>query len=214
MNFKIIYSISALLVSFSAVAFAQTALTADEIAAKVQAKYSSQKDVSANFTQTAQFRFAKTEQRQTGSVKIKKGNKFCVETSQQILTTDGKTIWMYTPANLQVIISAYKKNSGTFSVDQFLYGLPKDFNAEIDTVLKSEVILKLTPKSATIKSISLLRAWIDLSEWTIRKIEYIDANKTKTTVELSDIRFNSGFPESEFIFIPPEGTTIVDTRTN
>ena len=191
----------------------QPELTADEIVAKVQAKYSSQTDVSANFIQQSLLRFSKTEQQQTGTVKIKKGNKFRIETPHQILLTDGKTIWMYTPANEQVIISTYKKNNAAFSVDQFLYGLPKDFTAQIDTLLKNEVILNLNPKSSKVKTISNLKAWIDTNEWTIHKIEYVDANKTKTTVELTGIRFNSGIAENEFIFVIPAGTTIVDTRT-
>lgn len=198
---------------FFTFSFSQQKLTADEIAAKVQAKYSAQADISANFTQKTMLRFSKTEQLQNGTIKIKKGNKFCVETPQQMLISNGKTIWMYTPSTSQVIISTYKKNSTSFSVDQFLYGLPKDFSVSLDTLLGNEAILKLFPKSAKNKSVTELTAWIDVTEWTIRKIEYVDFNKTRTSVELNEIRFNSGFTENDFVFTIPAGATVVDTRT-
>jgi chaperone LolA len=189
----------------------QNKISAEEVVANVQQKYSSFLDVSAKFSQRSMLRFGKKEQLQNGIVKIKKKNRFRIESDQQIISTDGKTVWMYTTFNNQVIISPYKKNSASLSADQFLQGLPKDFEPEIESASKTEYTLVLTPKKKT-NFISTFRAVINNSDWTIQKIGYIDANKTTTAIELSEMKVNSGIADSDFVFQIPLGAAVVDSR--
>jgi|SRR5208283_1544686 len=192
-------------------------LSAAEVLEKVQEAYSNIDDASAGFTQTVSLKYAKIEQTYTGTVMMKKGNKYRIESQEQILATDGVTVWMYSPVNKQVLIDSYKENPESFSPERFLVGLPKNFRAALVDDAGGDVhaayTLKLSPKSGVAKYLKSLKVWIDDADWSIRGVEYIDINETRTFYSLKDVRFNTGIPDERFIFVVPEHVEIVDLRS-
>jgi len=66
-------------------------LTAPQILEKVQDAYAKVNDAFAEFTQTVSLKYAGIEQTYTGSVMMKRGNKYRIESQQQTIVTDGKT---------------------------------------------------------------------------------------------------------------------------
>ena len=193
-------------------------LSAAEVLAKVQDAYSNIDDASAGFTQTVSLKYAKIEQTYTGTVMMKKGNKYRIESQEQILVTDGATVWLYSPVNKQVLIDSYKETPDSFSPEKFLVGLPKNFRAALVDDNGGDVhaayCLKLSPKPGVAKYLKSLKVWIDDADWSIRGVEYIDMNETRTFYSLKDIRFNTGFPDERFTFAIPEHVEVVDLRSN
>jgi outer membrane lipoprotein carrier protein len=189
-----------------------------EVLEEVQKKYSSVNDAQAKFTQKVSFKYAKIEQAFSGSVKMKKGNRYRIESQQQTLVTDGKTVWLYTPATKQVLIDSYKNDPRTFSPERFLLGLPKNFQAvllsEDAASVGADYVLKLAPKSNTesTKLFKSLKIWVAEKEWNIKKIEYIDLNDTRTVYVLSALQFDEGVPDDAFRFVPPANAEVVDLR--
>jgi outer membrane lipoprotein-sorting protein len=59
-----------------------------------------------------------------------------------------------------------------------------------------------------------LKVWIDDADWSIRGVEYIDVNETRTFYSLKDVRFNAGIPDERFVFVVPEHVEVVDLRSN
>ncbi len=192
-------------------------LSAAEVLEKVQEAYSNIEDASASFTQTVSLKYAKIEQTYTGTVMMKKGNKYRIESQEQILATDGATVWMYSPVNKQVLIDSYKENPDSFSPERFLVGLPQNFRAALVDDTGGDVhaayILKLSPKSGVAKYLKSLKVWIDDADWSIRGVEYIDINETRTFYTLKDVRFNTGIPDERFTFTVPEHVEVVDLRS-
>lgn len=186
-----------------------------EILEKVRAKYSQLNDVSAYFTQTVKMKFKQTAQKNSGSVKIKRRNKYRIETVQQTIVTDGKTVWMYSPASKQVLVDTFKTNRLPFSPEQFLLGLPKEFSAEtVESVAEHFVLtLKAIPKDTSRSLFTSLKVWVQPNEWTVEKIEYADKNNTVTFIELSDIRFNKGIDDKDFQFEISKDMNVVDLKT-
>ena len=193
-------------------------LSAAEVLEKVQEAYSNVEDASAGFTQTVSLKYAKIEQTYTGTVMMKKGNKYRIESQEQTLVTDGATVWAYSPVNKQVLIDLYKENPNTFSPEQFLVGLPKNFRATLVDDNGADVhaayTLKLSPKSGASKFVKSLKVWIDDTDWSIRGVEYIDMNETRTFYSLKDVRFNTGIPDERFTFAVPDHVEVVDLRSN
>ena len=193
-------------------------LNAPEVLEKVQEAYSNIEDASVGFTQTVSLKYAKIEQTYIGTVMMKKGNKYRIESQEQILVTDGATVWMYSPVNKQVLVDAYKENPESFSPEKFLIGLPKNFRATLvddnGTDVHAAYTLKLTPKSGIAKYLKSLKVWIDDADWSIRAVEYIDINETRTFYSLKDARFNTGIPDERFTFVVPEHVEVVDLRSN
>ena len=190
-------------------------LTVNEITQKMHEKYESMQDATARFTQHVKFGFSQIEQDFSGTLTMKKPNKYRVESEQQTFVTDGTTVWAYSPTNKQVLIDRYKENQNTLSPDRFLLHLPDNYYA---TLLGTEeaggarlVTLKLVPKDdqSFVKS---MKVTIDEGSWIVRKVDIVDVNDTETTYTVQDVKVNTHVKDSLFAFTPPAGTEVVDLR--
>ena len=208
-------NISALLILFSfCAAQDKTSLTAMDVVANVQATYSSLTDASAEFTQTVKFKYTKNEQRFVGTVQMKKGNRYRVASPQQTLVTDGKTVWVYSPVNKQVVIDAYKENAQTFSPEKFIFGLPKNYSAVfVGDRTGDVVVLKLAPRAGANAFIKSLKVWIAEADWTAQRVEFVDGNETQTIYTVRNFRKNPGLADALFVLEPPPGVEVVDLRS-
>jgi outer membrane lipoprotein carrier protein len=186
-----------------------------DVLEKIRSRYSLINDASATFTQTVKMRFKKTSQQASGTVKIKKGNKYRLDTDQQTIVTDGKTVWMYNPNSRQVLKDRYKQNRQPFSPDKFLLGLPKEFSATNLEKDSQYYVLSLQPaKTSTTSSvITALKIWVNPGTWFFEKIEITDKNNTTTMVTLTNIGFNTGIPDKEFRFEILADMKLVDLTT-
>ena len=193
---------------------AQSTLTAMDVVGKVQFVYSSLTDASAEFTQTVKFKYTKNEQRFAGTVQMKKGNRYRVASPQQTLVTDGKTVWVYSPVNKQVVIDAYKENAQTFSPEKFIFGLPKNYSAVfVGDRTGDVVVLKLAPRAGTNAFIKSLKVWIAEADWAVQRIEFVDGNETQTIYTVRNFRKNPGLADAVFIMEPPQDVEVVDLRS-
>ena len=198
-----------------ALPYSASADTAKEIMQNVKKKYDSIEDADLKFVQKTTFGLSKIEQRSTGTLVFKKGNKYRVVTENQTIVTDGETVWSYSAANNQVLIDNFKMDENAFSPERILSGAPGDFGAVLlgeDRVGKTEtVVVKLTPGDghSTIKAMKL---WVDNSTWLIRKAEISDVNGKDTEYTVTDIKINSGIEDSEFTYQVPGGAEVVDLR--
>lgn len=186
-----------------------------EITDRMQKKYESIQDATARFTQHVRFGFSKIEQSFAGTLKMKKPNKYRVETEYQTLVTDGTTVWSFSPVNKQVLIDGYKETPDSFTPEQFLLNLPSNYYA---TLLqpetgseKSVITLKLVPKDdqSFIKS---MKVWVDEGSWVVKKVEMLDVNDTEKTYTVQEIKINTNLRDTTFVFTPPMGTEVVDLR--
>jgi outer membrane lipoprotein carrier protein len=190
-------------------------LSPTNVLENVRTKYSQMNDVSANFIQSVKLRYKQSGQKTAGSILLKKGNRYRIETDQQTIVTDGKTVWMYSPSSKQVLVDVFKLNRQQFSPDKFLIGLPKDFSAsKLDT---AEGLLILTLEPAKVSSVSLMmtgvKVWVNKDSWLFEKIEYSDKNGTATSITLSNIRFNKGIADTNFRFSITSDMKVVDVNS-
>lgn len=189
--------------------------SAEQVLKNVREKYASMKDASASFIQKTMLRFGKSEQVQSGTVTIKKGNKYRLETAGEQFISDGETVWIVSKSNNQVLIDAFKENTRIFSPDKFLLGLPDDFSAKdlmnVDSLLK----ITLEPKkiNSQTRQIRSLSAWVNPVSWIVEKIKYTDRNQNRFVISISEVTFNRQLNDSEFQFTPPKDMKVVDLRT-
>ena len=201
-----------------AVPQSKASLTASEVLERVRDKYARVDDASAEFTQKVSLKYAKIEQTFSGTVAMKKGNKYRIESEQQSIVTDGTTVWVYSPVNKQVLIDSYKERSTSFSPEKFLLGLPRNFLATLVAAdaagPHTSYVLKLSPKAEASKVVKSLKVWVDDSDWSVRYLDYVDLNETRTTYSLKGIHFNTGIPDDRFVFVVPDHVEVVDLRTS
>jgi outer membrane lipoprotein carrier protein len=186
-----------------------------EITDKLQKKYDSLQDATAHFTQHVKFGFSKIEQSFSGTLRMKRPNKYRIETEYQTLVTDGNTVWSYSPVNKQVLIDRYKETPDSFAPEQFLLNLPANYFASlVQQEKKGETTwfaLKLVPKDdqSFIKS---MKVWIEEGSWVVRKVEMLDVNDTEKMYDVQEIKINTGLKDVTFTFTAPAGTEVVDLR--
>jgi outer membrane lipoprotein carrier protein len=204
------------LILFSGIAVGQhKEYTVKEITDHMQKKYESIQDATARFTQHVKFGFSKIEQSFSGTLRMKKPNRFRVETEYQTLVTDGTTVWSFSPVNKQVLIDRYKETADSFTPEQFLLNLPANYYATLvqpETGSdKSLIALKLVPKDdqSFIKS---MKVWVDEGSWVVKRVEMIDVNDTEKIYSVQEIKINTNLKENTFAFTAPPGTEVVDLR--
>ncbi len=188
--------------------------TAAEIVKHIQDKYSRTDDATISFTQTVVFPLSKISKTTRGTLLLKKGNKYRINTDDKTMVTDGKTSWVYLPGSQQVLIDKFRDDKNTVTPDKFLLSVPSDYFAVLlstkETADGDEYTLRLTPKSddSFIRSIRIV---ID-SSWAVKSAEVSDMNDTKYTYTVESLKINTGLPDSDFEFIPPKGAQVVDLR--
>ncbi len=185
---------------------------AQEIIKKVQIKYENISDAKATFTQTLKGSGGKANS-SSGVIYIKKNNQYRIEAGGQIIITDGKTSWSYSPKRKQVVIDNYKDDGNTFSPNKFLFNYPENFYSDLDKEENTGgvdcYVIKLTPRSKG--SVKSAKIWIDKNEDLIRKVNIV-TNESANTYSLKDISLDAGLSSSKFSFSPPEGVEVIDLR--
>ncbi|HCV42091.1 MAG TPA: hypothetical protein DGH68_01310 [Bacteroidetes bacterium] len=189
--------------------------TAQEVLEKTKNMYDSISDAQIKFSQKTKFELSKIEQNVSGTLYLKKANKYRLETEGQTVVTDGETVWSYTVTNKQVLVDHFKVDENTITPERILTAAPNDYISTLlgkDKIGKTEVVaLKLTPKGeqSLVKSMKL---WIDNSTWLIRKALITDVNGKQTEYLVTEAKTNMGIQDSRFVFQVPEGVEVVDLR--
>src|SRR5512140_2035619 len=188
---------------------------AEDVLEKVRKRYDAVTDEELRFSQKVHFPMTNAEQQSSGTLYVKKKNKYRVEMDDQAIVTDGQTIWSYSAANNQVVIDRFKQDEQSLSPENILVCTPDNFTA---TVVGEEkvggfdtVVLKLVPKDEQ-SFIHSLRLWVDEKEWMIRQVEVVDLSEKQTTYSVLQVRTNTGLPDSRFVYSIPKGADVVDLR--
>lgn len=189
--------------------------TAKDILEKVSDRYDAIRDGELRFTQKTGFAVAQVEQEVNGTLVFKKTNKYRVEYDGQVIVTDGKTVWSYSPSTNQVLVDNFKLNERSLTPERILGAAPEEYaptligREKIGTI--ETVVLKLTPPegSGMLKS---MKIWVQEGEWLIRKAELLDLHGKRTTYQVHTIKTNTGVPDTRFTFQAPAGAETVDLR--
>lgn len=190
-------------------------LTVKEVTEKMQSRYEMIDDATATFTKHVKLGFSEIEQTYSGTVMIKKPTKVRLETENETIVTDGVTVWLYSPANNQVIIDKYKENQNSISPENFLLNLPQNYYATLLGIGKDRngptATVKLVPKDdrSFVKSVKIV---VDQGTWNVRTITILDVNDTETTYTVGDLKLNTNLSDKTFVFTPPAGVEVVDLR--
>lgn len=198
------------------IAMAGSTPTAAEIIKNVQNNYNQTNDAIIKFTQTVIYPVSQISKTIKGTLYLKKGNKYKIESDDKMMVTDGKTSWIYLPSSNQVIVDSFRDDKNTITPDRFLLNVPSDYFA---VLLSSKLddkdttyTLRLTPKSdnSFIRSIKI----VVKGNWTVSSAEVSDMNDARYTYTVDDTKVNPGLSDSEFKFIPPKNAQVVDLRTH
>jgi len=183
---------------------------------ELQKKYEQIANLSADFNQIDQFKLTGSENQTSGKIYIKNGIKFRLETDEQTVVTDGKTVWTYSRMNNQVLIDRVKEGEGSLLPRDLLFKYPRDYYATLleETKIGGEKFycIKLDPKEGVQGYIKTMKIWVHTKSYIISKIEYIDFNNNVTVFEIRKADTTTVLSDSLFLFEPGSEMQVVDLR--
>jgi len=204
--------LTSLVVFMTVSLFAQDAKS---ILNQVRNKYQSQKKLCAQFEQVFHWQLADETQTTKGQVCTQEGKKFRIETEQQIIVTDDKTVWTLNKLNKQVNID---HADNTEQDNPFLQSFFEKYTTNYDTRYegkeeiegKSYARIVLTTKSPD-AFIHKVEIWVD-DNHHMKKVVQTDLNENTTTYIVSSLNENPEFPNNFFQLEIPPDYEVVDLR--
>jgi outer membrane lipoprotein carrier protein len=188
---------------------------AGDILEKMRKKYDSIHDASLTFNRHVVFGVTQSKQDFSGTLWMKKGRKYRIESEDQTIVTDGSTVWTYSRINNQVLVDRYREDSLSFTPDRILVDVPENYSAallgEEKTATSESSVLKLVPKSEK-SDLKWMKLWVDRNDWMMKRIQLLDVADNQTTYVLTGVTLNAGIPDSTFRFQPPPGVEVIDVR--
>jgi outer membrane lipoprotein carrier protein len=189
---------------------------AADIAAALQRRYDAIRDFSADFTQTYEGAVLRRKATESGTVQIKKPGKMrwdYTSPEKKQFISDGRTMYMYFPADKQVMTNPVPEQDQATSAVLFLMGkgdIARDFNARFagGQVDDSVYRLRLEPKLRQAEY-DWLQATIDSKTLQFRELSWGDAQGGRNTIAFSNFKENTGLPDKIFQFSIPRGTEVI-----
>lgn len=193
------------------------ALTLDEVIDGVQEGYERTGNFQADFVQTSFLKTIKKKQISKGRVFIKKPGMMrweYEEPEKQIIVSDGKVIWLYVPADKQVMMSNAGNAGDSHALNIFLSGsgrLRDTFKIEFEPETADshdQYLLRLIPKKSQ-PGMTRLVIGVNKEDFKIETSIVHDIYGNQTTVNFSNIDINKGLSEDLFHFDVPKGVRII-----
>jgi len=191
------------------------ALTAVELAGKLQDAYDNTRDMKADFIQTSTVKAMNMKKEGKGTLTIKKPGLLrysYAKPERQEIIVKGDDLIMYTPGTKQVIKKTLSKAAMDKTPTTFLAGMGKiadSFDVSIPDrpTDKSYYYLALAPKGngMGMKDIVLR---VDQTTFDIAGMEFTDTSGNLTEINLSNIKTNTGVKESAFEFKIPKDASL------
>ncbi len=195
--------------------------TLEDVVRDLEAAYSRVTDLRAEFTQTAFNKSLNQTIPAQGTVYLKKGGRLrweYTEPTPQEIVSDGRKLWVYTPALNQVNVGdAPEALAGP--AGSFLAGLGR-LRAEFGVRFLNPAqpkddggnwVLDLTPKQP-LPTLARLILAVDAKTWELRTAVVYDQFENTVTMRFAKVAINSSLPDGLFTFVTPKGVATVPLR--
>lgn len=181
---------------------------AKKILAELQDRYDKLVDLEVDFKQEVHSGVFASVERTSGKMYLSSGDKFRVQTDEQVIVSDGEFLWVYSKENKQVTIDKVAKSRDLVRPSDYLFSFRETYRHELlpDTLLrKSEctvVRLVCEEKNEFIQQMTLYISKLDL---LTHRATYIDINGNTVIVDFHDLKIDKGISDDIFRFETPRG---------
>lgn len=194
---------------------AQALPPAQDVAAALQKKYDTVRDFSADFVHVYEGGVLRRKSTESGTVFIKKPGKMrwnYEKPEKKLFVADGQKIYLYVPADKQVMVSPVPKEDEATSAVLFLMGkgnLTRDFTVRHgDEGTADTYVLHLRPRIRQAEY-DWLQITVDRGTLQIRELTAADAQGGRSTFRFSNFKENTGVADKTFAFTIPRGTDVI-----
>jgi len=192
---------------------AQAAPTAAELTKKLQARYQTVRDFTADFTQTYQGVLQRKAATEKGKLQLKKPSRVRMtyeSPEKKVFVADGVQFYSYFPSDRTGSVNPLPKEGESSTALLFIAGrgdLTRDFTASLAPAQPpTEWHVKLVPKTpqADFQTLTLI---VDRTTLALNGFVTVDDQGTNT-IRLANVKENTGLRDTAFNFQFPKGTEI------
>jgi len=178
------------------------------IVEKSETLYAGAKTFSATFTQLVSSGDFFEPEATEGKLLMRYPESFRIETAEQVIVSDGDTLWSYSDENKQVTIEPVANVNEMVTPADYLFHFKADYELKYDTLLsfgkEKAHRLQLTRKSKD-HYVQSMELWIGSVSSHILRVRYLDINDNEVVLEFSEWKFGIKIDPSRFRFSAPEG---------
>lgn len=188
-----------------------------DLAAAVQQRYERIRDFRADFTHEYAGGVLGRKTVERGEVVIRKPGRMrwtYTSPERKVFVSDGVKLYSYVPADRQVYVASVPGGEQASTPALFLAGqgnLTRDFtvtSVEAPKELAGTVAIELTPRKAEREYESLVLV-VDRESLQWRRLVTRDRQGGTSTFSFTNLRENTGVPDSEFVFKIPRGVDVI-----
>jgi len=189
---------------------------APQVADALQKKYDTIRDFTADFVHESQGGLLRKKAIERGTVRIKKPGRMrwdYTSPDPKVFVSNGRKIYLYVPADNQVLVSPVPDEDQATTAVLFLVGkgsLTRDFTVtHADGATADTYVLKLDPKLSE-RDFDWLQLVIDRTTLQIRSLSAADAQGGRSTFHFSRFKENVGLSDKAFDFTIPRGADVIE----
>jgi outer membrane lipoprotein carrier protein len=193
---------------------------AQEVAAALQKKYDTIHDFTADFVHESEAGLLRKKQSERGIVQVKKPGMMRWDykvPEPKLFISDGRRIYLWVPADNQVIISKVPEADQATTAVLFLVGkgnLTRDFRVSYaDDGTPDTYALRLEPKLPE-RDYDWLQMVVDRRTLQIRSLSAADTQGGHSTFQFSKFRENTGLSDKTFAFKIPRGADVTNNGSS
>jgi outer membrane lipoprotein carrier protein len=194
------------------------AMTADQLAGKLQNSYDKTRDLKADFRQVSVVKAMDMTKEASGTLLIKKPGMLRYtydKPEKQEIIVRGDDLIMYIPSQNQVIKKTLSRELMDKTPTTFLGGLGKitdSFDPKIpangEKDKKGRYVLELIPKGEKM-GVEEITIALDPKTFDIREFSFRETSGNVNTISLGNIKINKGVKDSAFNFKIPRGASLI-----
>ncbi len=186
-----------------------------EIIEKVRKVLTDQVTVKARFEQ--QFLWQMVGEKQTihGEFELKGDTAFRITADDQVIVSDGKTLWTYSKAAKRVLVDKMENTDNEWLPQTLFLKTQKDYRHRVsgeETVAGRKCVIVTFDALKEDTYFPKMKVWVDAETYVPARIEQVDISKNRTVYTLSEVQTGIPIPDSAFQFKAPEDAEVIDLR--
>lgn len=189
--------------------------SAQDVAAALQKKYDTVRDFTADFVHQAEGGVLRKKATERGTLQVKKPGKMrwnYTLPEKKEFVSDGSRMYLYVPADRQVMVSPVPSADRATTAVLFLVGkgnLTRDFKVSFTSGGSGDThSLRLDPKLPE-RDYDWLQVVVDKATLQLRSLSAADASGGRQTFSFSNFKENTGLADKIFVFKIPRGADVV-----
>lgn len=180
----------------------------NKILAEIEKNLQAIKTLQVNFEQEVSSGVFATIDKSSGKIYMTSGDRFRIETDEQMIVSDSVLLWVYSVENKQVRIDSVHKIEELVRPSEYLFNFKEGYSADLleerecDFGDCYQVLLKAEGEDEFIEEMVL---FIDPETSLTQRAEYKDINGNLVTIRFKKYKIDKKIPPEIFNFKTPKG---------